>query len=62
MTKKKTDLLQHEAFDRAALLLDMVHNFLQEHPYIVNDKKLYKKVAKSTHYLYEVYQEIGNRI
>jgi hypothetical protein len=62
MSKKHKlfELNYHEALDRTYITTSMLQDYLLEHPVIVQNKKLKKKLRKAEKHMLEVYQMIGN--
>lgn len=51
----------HEALDRSYMLIDMIQDYLLDHPVFEQNEKLKEKVEQAQMLLSEVYQEIGSR-
>lgn len=64
MSKKLKALLDefyyHEAMDRAAMITDMVDNYLVQHPVFKAEKEFAEKVEQAGMLLAEAYQIIGS--
>lgn len=49
----------HEVMDRLHLINSMIDEFLLEHPAVIENKKIMKKITKASDKLSEAYQSIG---
>jgi hypothetical protein len=60
--KNKLDKFHyHEVLDRLHVINTMIDEFLLEHPVVINNKKINKKIEKASELLSKTYQEIGGR-
>lgn len=51
----------HEALDRSHVIVDMMNDYLLEHPAVSQNKKIKKKVEKAIENLADAYQLIGQK-
>lgn len=59
--KNKIDKFHyHEVLDRLHLINTMIDEFLLEHPAVIENKKIMKKIEKASEKLSKAYQEIGD--
>lgn len=59
---KLNKLHYHEALDRASLVGDIIDRSLYTHPVIQQNKKLRKKIGEAMTMVFDVYQELGEKL
>lgn len=59
--KKLDKFHEHEALDRAAMILDMFGLYVAEHPYVESDPELIAQAEKVIDVMYDFYNLIGNK-